>query len=111
VSGGAGVLNSISNSRGIALDGAGALWIGNTGSTNVQPNLAEIIPSLISNDQFAGYVSSSLSAGPLMVAVDGTGNVWVLLANNTITEYVGIATPAITPIGLAVKNTKIGKTP
>jgi len=113
--GGSASLSSIENSRGIALDGAGNLWVGNTGGGGVSPNLSEIDLSLLSNsnipNSFAGFNSSSLSAGPVMVAVDGAGNVWVLLSNNTITEYVGIATPAVTPTALAVKNKKIGATP
>ncbi len=78
----------------------------------MQPNLTEVIPAdLSAAQQFAGFISPSLSAGTELVAVDSAGNVWVLLANNTLTEYVGIATPAITPTSLALKNKKIGKMP
>jgi len=105
-------LGSIYNPGGIALDGAGTLWVGNAGGSSVQPNLTEIIPSQLGNNHpYAGFDSPSLAAGTLMVAADGAGNVWVLLANNTLTEYVGIATPAVTPIAVAVKNEKLGKTP
>jgi hypothetical protein len=106
-------LGSIFNAGGIALDGAGTLWIGNAGSpsVSVQPNLTEVIPSELSNLRYADFDSPSLAVGTLMVAVDGAGNVWVLLANNTITEYVGIATPAVTPIAAAVKGKKLGNTP
>ncbi len=102
--------------NGIALDGAGALWVANTGGTSgsgtVLPNLTEIVPAdLNAAVQFAGFIAPSLGAGTKAVAVDSAGNVWVLLANNTITEYVGIAIPAVTPASLAVKNKKIGKTP
>jgi len=112
-------LASINNVRGIALDGAGSLWIGNAGSTTAGnlalPTLTEVSPGLLSNigagASDVGFNSASLASGPLLVAVDGSGNVWVLLANSTMTEYVGIATPAITPTALAVKDKKIGKTP
>jgi len=60
---------------------------------------------------YVDYQSSSLSAGPERVAVDRAGNVWVLLAGNTVTEYVGVATPAVTPIALGVKNNKLGAKP
>jgi hypothetical protein len=109
--GGAPSLDSITNANGTAFDGAGTLWIGNAGSSTVPPNLTQLVPSQISEYHYAGFSSQSLAAGPVMVAVDGSGNVWVLLANNTITEYVGIATPAITPNSVAVKNKKIGNTP
>jgi hypothetical protein len=103
----------IYNPRGVAIDGAGAVWFGNSGggSEIVPPNVTEFLPSELNNLQSASLVSSSLAAGPTMVAVDGSGNVWVLLGNNTITEYVGVATPAIEPIALAVKEAKLGKTP
>ena len=70
-----------------------------------------IAPSLLSSNKPNYLVASSLSAGPLRVAVDGSGNVWVLLANNTVTEYVGVATPVVTPIALGVKNGKLAAKP
>jgi hypothetical protein len=71
-----------------------------------------IAPGLLAGSNTPNYlVSSSLSAGPLRVAVDGSGDVWVLLANNTVTEYVGLATPVVTPIALGVKNKKLAAKP
>jgi hypothetical protein len=49
--------------------------------------------------------------GTLRVAVDGAGNVWVLLADNTVTEYVGAATPVVTPLALGLKNKKLATKP
>jgi len=105
------VVQSIYNPRGIAIDGAGTVWVANLGGVDVSPNLTEVIPADLSAGYYANFQSSSLSVGPLRVAVDGSGNVWVLLANNTVTEYVGIATPAVTPIALAVKSKKLGAKP
>jgi hypothetical protein len=85
--------------------------VANLGGVDVSPNLTEVIPADLSAGYYANFQSSSLSVGPLRVAVDGSGNVWVLLANNTVTEYVGIATPAVTPIALAVKSKKLGAKP
>jgi hypothetical protein len=101
-------------SNGVAIDGAGVVWIGDGGGTPsvslpVPPNLGGYNPQF-PNLPF-GYVSPSLAAGPLSVAVDGSGNVWVLLANNTVTEFVGVATPAATPLAAAVKNKKLGAKP
>jgi hypothetical protein len=87
------------------------LWIGNAGEPGGAPNLTEVVPSQISQFHYAGFDSASLAAGPVKVQVDGSGNVWVLLANNTLTEYVGLATPAVTPTALAVKLKKLGATP
>ncbi len=94
---------------GIAMDGAGIVWIASSGGT-IPPNVVPINPSLVL-DYGISLVSQSLSAGTLRVAVDGSGNIWVLLANNTVTEYVGAATPVVTPIALGLKNRKLAARP
>ncbi len=45
-------------------------------------------PSVVLPDAANGYalVDQSLSNGPMFLAVDGSGNLWVLLNNNTVTE-------------------------
>jgi hypothetical protein len=99
----------------VAIDGAGVIWVGNEGGSDANtgldtpPNLTGFNPAL-PLDSFE-YASSSLSNRPLSVSVDGSGNVWALLNNGTVTEYVGIATPAVTPLSLAVKNKKLGAKP
>ncbi len=99
--------------RGIALDGGGTVWVGNAGADvagAVKPaNLSAFNPALSLN--YPGFLSSSLASRPLSVAVDGSGNVWLLLDNDTVTEYVGIATPTVTPLSLAVKKQKLGAKP
>ncbi len=109
-----GGVPTINYPQGVAVDGAGYGWIANAGGTNpdgsvTAPNLTEIDGSSLGEN--AGFQSPSLSAGTERVAVDRAGNVWVLLANNTITEFVGVATPAVTPIALGVKNKKLGAKP
>ncbi|MBT9333105.1 hypothetical protein [Paracidobacterium acidisoli] len=103
----------LANSQGIALDGAGTIWVGNGGSTesslNVPPNVTGFKPAFPSG--YFEYASPSLSNRPLSLAADTSGNVWALLNNGTVTEFVGIATPAVTPLSLAVKNKKLGGTP
>lgn len=104
-------------SGGIAVDGAGVIWTASVGGPSqgaggaplTPPNVGAYNPSLAA-DVF-GYASASLAAGPESVAVDGSGNVWVLLSNNTITEFVGLATPAVTPQSAAVKSRKLGAKP
>jgi hypothetical protein len=105
---------TINYPQGVAIDGAGYAWIANVGGANpdgsvTAPNLTEIDGSSLG--QNVGYQSPSLSAGTERVAVDRAGNVWVLLANSTVTEYVGVATPVVTPIALGVKNKKLGAKP
>ncbi|WP_254064697.1 hypothetical protein [Granulicella sp. S156] len=103
------------NANGLALDGAGTLWVSSVGGPAtgggpaVLPSILPFSASVASSQNFLS--SPSLAAGPLRVAVDGSGNVWVLLANNTVTEYVGVATPVVTPIALGVKNKKLAAKP
>ena len=109
-SAGPGALNSLYSPRGVAIDGSGAVWFGNAGGAGISPNVAEILPSQ-GPATYAAFVSDSLAAGPLMLAIDGSGNIWVLLSGNTITEYIGIARPTVTPLAAAVTRGRIGKTP
>jgi hypothetical protein len=106
------------NPRGLAFDGAGIVWIGSPGGGESAFDGSPLTPGVVAfgggsqgngTDEFLG--SSSLADGPLRVAVDGSGNVWVLLADNTVTEYVGVATPVVTPIALGMKNKKLGAKP
>jgi hypothetical protein len=115
--GGDSRIGTIYDPQGVAVDGTGYVWIASPGGTNiygngysVAPYLTEIDPS-DPYDYYEGYQSSSLSNGTERVAVDRAGNVWVLLADNTVTEYVGLATPAVTPIALGTKNKKLGAKP
>jgi hypothetical protein len=100
-------------SYGVAVDGAGVVWSANEGGPAdplvTPPNIGGYNPSL-SGDTF-GFASPSLANAPQSVAIDRSGNVWVLLGNNTITEFIGVATPAVTPMSLAVKNGKLGAKP
>ncbi len=76
----------------------------------IPPSVLPIVLGGIANPQ-GSYAAPSLAAGPLHVGIDGSGNVWVLLANNTITEYIGAAAPTVNPTGLALKNKKLGAKP
>jgi hypothetical protein len=109
---GTNAVNPLSNPRGIAVDGAGMIWTASPSdsSSAALPNLSEYNPAN-KLDTPAEYGSPSLASRPLSVSVDSAGNVWVLLSNNTVTEYVGIATPAVTPLSAAVKSRKLGAKP
>jgi len=104
---------TIYNPAGVAIDGAGFVWIANAGSAaqDAAPNVTEIDASALSSFAYVGLQNPSLANGTVRAAVDRAGNVWVLLANSTVTEYVGVAAPAVTPIALGLKNKKLGAKP
>jgi hypothetical protein len=88
------------NAQGLAFDGAGGLWIAGSSLLDAMGNY--------------GGASTSLpifNALPMRDAVDGSGNVWVLLTNNTVLEHIGAATPVVTPIALGMKNKKLAAKP
>lgn len=107
----------LSKPRGIAMDGAGVVWIAgqggglNQGGTSIPPGVLPLAPNLSGVASAFPLASTSLAAGPLRVAVDGAGNVWVLLANNTVTEYIGVATPVVTPLALGAQTKKLAAKP
>jgi hypothetical protein len=106
-------VNPFRCSSGIAVDGAGVVWAGNVGGPPdplvTPPNIGGFNPALPADTY--GFVSATLASGPKTLAVDGAGNVWVLLQDNTITKFIGVATPAVTPTSQAVKKKKLGAKP
>jgi hypothetical protein len=58
----------------------------------------------------SGFYLSSLSY-PVGDAVDGSGNVWVVMAGTNVIEVVGAATPVVTPLSVGVKNGTLGSRP
>jgi hypothetical protein len=100
--------------QGIALDGAGTVWLASAGGggTLNPPSVLPIEPMVTGSAGPQGsYASPSLAAGTVRLGIDGSGNIWVLLANNTITEYIGAAAPTANPTGLALKSKKLGAKP
>lgn len=86
---------------GVAVDGAGKVWIANQGSNGIDAVVAlsgDGTP--LSGSPFTG--SGALSARPSSVAIDPSGNVWVGGgAGNNVVEVVGAAVPVRAPmIGL-----------
>ena len=92
------------NAQGLAFDGAGSLWI-------AAPGGETFLRDAQGNYSGAGTSTPAADGGSLRVAVDGSGNVWVLIANNTVIEQIGVATPVTAPLSLGVKNKKLGAKP
>jgi len=92
------------NPRGVAFDGAGNLLIG-------VPGGGAALRYKDGNYSGAGTSIPVTGVDSLRLAVDGSGNVWVLMANNVIVEHIGSATPVVTPLALGVKNGKLAAKP
>ena len=85
----------------VAIDGAGRVWVGNyeraslsefAGYNSATP-AAPLSPS-------AGLGTDAQLGSPFAVAIDASGNLWVSNSNgaNTVTTFVGLATPVKTPL-------------
>jgi hypothetical protein len=58
-----------------------------------------------------GYTNGSLNY-PIGIAVDGSGNLWVASVDgNSITEFIGVAAPVLTPVAVGVANNTLGTRP
>jgi sugar lactone lactonase YvrE len=78
---------------GIAVDGGGTVWTVNGTSSATLSAFNNTGTSLFST---TGVGSLNL---PVSVAIDGAGNLWTTDAgDNTVTEFVGLATPTVTPM-------------
>jgi hypothetical protein len=110
----------------IAIDGAGNAWVANYGTPPYSLSEVSIIgtvPTAVSptGTGYTGEVAASpfgpVLTNPLGIAIDGSGNVWVVnLTNGTTTpdnvvEFVGAAVPVVTPLAAGVKNGTLGTTP
>jgi streptogramin lyase len=92
---GGGVLHP----QGIAVDGSGTVWVANyRGNSISEVSGASSASAGIFLSPAGGFgVDASLSQ-PYGLALDGSGNVWVSnFGNDTITQFLGIATPIKTP--------------
>ena len=111
-----------------ALDGAGNVWgVVTFQWTTISHPPSELYSSAVAEMSNTGKIvsgklgyagSTSLgSVGQFLnvrvqgIAIDGGGNVWMMLSNNAVAEFVGAATPVVTPFSLGVKNGTLGQRP
>ncbi len=91
----------LDGTAGIAIDGASNVWISNKTNSSI----TEINHSGTAISPSTGYQSATLQ-GASGVVIDASGNVWVLNSSptvpfnglETVTEFLGVASPAGMPI-------------
>jgi sugar lactone lactonase YvrE len=79
----------------MAIDGSGNIWAYDLGA-----RLSELNSSGAAISPNYGYKNSTLG-NPGTIAIDGSGNLWATneaYGANNVTEFIGIATPVVTPI-------------
>jgi streptogramin lyase len=91
----------------IAVDGSNTLWTANTDGS-----ISHFSSSGAALSPPTGYISPGATA-EIGIAIDASGNIWTTdnYVHHSIFEYVGAASPTITPLQLAVKNKTIGQRP
>jgi hypothetical protein len=100
---------SVGNTSSIAVDGSGYLWSAGTGNVLAAVHNGALVSPA------AGYMSAGINK-PGGISIDSSGNVWVMDTVHTtvngsfvnLVKFVGIATPAITPLTTAVQNAQVG---
>jgi XrtJ-associated TM-motif-TM protein len=98
----------LSSPDGMSIDGNGNVWVADLATS---ARISEFNNSGTAITSSTGYQSTGLSS-PDRIAVDGSGNVWVTNGGNAnVTEFIGAATPVMTPLAAAVKNNMIGARP
>ena len=105
----------------VAIDGSDNVWVSNsTGITANVNGTSTTITTVCEFNNAGTLISSTPGYGPhgistgRGIAVDLSGNVWVTSYGTTyssVTEIVGVATPAVAPLSVALKNGTIGKRP
>jgi len=81
---------------GTAIDSNGNVFV-----ADLDDSISEFNSSGTAVSPASGYLSTSLKS-PYFLAIDGSGNLWVPNygngTGNSITEFVGIAAPVVTPV-------------
>jgi hypothetical protein len=86
--------------QGIAIDGAGNVWIANYRS----PSITELAGAAATTPGSALSPSGGLGTDANLleayaIAADASGNLWITdFGSNTLTEFVGLASPVRTPL-------------
>jgi hypothetical protein len=92
----------------IAIDGSGNVWVANRNAT-----ISEFSNSGIALSPPNGYGGFRLDGDELAtIAVDGSGDLWVANEDfGLVADFIGAATPVVTPLAAGVKSNTLGTRP
>jgi DNA-binding beta-propeller fold protein YncE len=85
--------------QGIAVDGTGTVWVANYRGNSISEmsGASSASPGTFLSP-VSGFGTDASLLEPYGLALDASGNAWVSnFGNNTVTQFVGIATPIKTP--------------
>jgi len=81
----------------VALDGADTIWVANAVAAG---SVSAFTQAGVALTPATGL---GLANAPMGIAIDASGNVWTANSgNNTLTEFVGLAAPVVTPIAARI---------
>jgi hypothetical protein len=110
----------LNNPQGVAIDGAGNVFIANTGNASISEYASQGTKGFLSGSNGIFGASNSASSPssmlnkPSNLDIDQAGSVWVVnsAANNgSITEFIGLAAPAVRPLATAASTASLASKP
>lgn len=93
----------------LAFDGAGSLWVANaTPASSSYPLSGFTVSNSYGLTAMAtnGFSTGAGATGAYMAAPDGSGNVWVLNKDGSVSQMLGLSTPVATPMAPGNFSTK-----
>jgi hypothetical protein len=87
--------------QGIAVDGAGTVWVANYRGSSISElaGVGSAAGAGTALSPAAGWAPDAQLLEAFALAIDPSGNIWVTnFGSNTVTEFVGMASPVKTPL-------------
>ncbi len=108
-------VSGLTTAYNIAIDGAGTGWIAATTSLLKVTKSGTVLATFAgssSTASFGGITVTAPNIAGTSVAIDGSGNAWTVGAYyGPLVEWVGVATPVVTPLATGVKNNTLATRP
>jgi hypothetical protein len=105
--------NTLTGPFGVAIDGDNNVFIGNRNSgTGTSVAVYSIANGNNISPATNGYTLSGQLTGPLNLAMDQSGNLWIAaIGGNQIVEWIGAGAPLYNPLSLASRNNGVSTRP